>query len=98
MLRLPQPEATGPGAMEAHVVEAAQRLAVAQHDDRIVPDLRREELTVLAHVVHAPDELPRAREDPFALQLEEHRVVVHARRNRRGALDVRVEGKDERHA
>ena len=84
--------------MQADIVEAAQRLAVAQDDDRVVPDLRREELPVLAYVVEPSDELPGAREDPLALQLEEYGVVVHARRNRRRALDVRIEWKDERHA
>src|SRR5437867_3679634 len=85
------------GAVEADVVEAAQRLTVAEDDDRVVPDFGREVLSPFCYLLHTADELPRSREDPLALELEVHRIVVEPRRNRRGTRNIGVEGEDERH-
>src|SRR3954471_15059835 len=83
--------------MQADVVEAAERVVIAQDDDGIVADGGGEEAAVLAHLLRASDELPRVREDAFPLELEIDGIVVEPRRNRGRALDVRIEGEDERH-
>ena len=85
------------GAVEAYVVKAAQRVPIAQHDDAVVAHLRREELAVLGHLIHPSHELPRVRKHALHLQFEIDGIVVQARRNGRGALDVRIEGEDNRH-
>ena len=83
--------------MEAHVVEAAQAIRIAEDDDGVVADLCGDEVTVRGELVAPPHELPRVREDPLSLELEIDGIVVETRGNCRGALDVRVERKDERH-
>ncbi len=85
------------GPVQADVVESAQRVAIADHDDRLVTDLRREEAPGFGHVGRPPHQLPRAAEDLLVLQREEDRVGVAARRDRLGAADVGVEREDQRH-
>lgn len=81
--------------MQADVVEAAQGVVVAKDDDGVVLHRGSEELSVLAHLLRAPDELPGVREDALALELEVDGIIVEPRRDGGGALDVRVEGEDE---
>ena len=83
--------------MQAHVVEATQLLAVAQDHDGLVPDACRDELAVLPKLLHPANQLPRVREHTLAFQLEVDGIVVEARRDGGGTLDVRVEREDERH-
>ena len=95
---LPASLGDGAGAVQAHVVECAQRVVIAEHDDGIVADGGGEVLAVLRHLLAATDELPGVREDPLALQLQIHRIVVEPRRDGGGARDVRIEREDEGHA
>ena len=91
-LTLAAPIGDGTRAVEANVIETAQRRPVAEYDDGIVAYLGGEVLPRLEHLVHSPNELPAVREDPLALELEIDRVVVEPSRDRRGASDVWVEG------
>ena len=85
------------GAVQANVMKSAQCAAVAQYDDALARDVGGEELALLRDLVAAPDELPRAREDAVALELEVDGIRVQPRRDRRRASDVRIEGKVDGH-
>jgi len=85
------------GAVEADIIEAAQRVAVAQHDDRIVAYFRGEERSGLTNLLQSPDELPSVREDPLALELEVDGIDVESRRNCGRTANVGIEGENEGH-
>ena len=66
-------------AVSADVEERAELvLLVAHDDDRNVADPRRRERSRLRHVAEVAHVLPRAAEDPLALELEHGRIRVPA--------------------
>ena len=85
------------GAMQADVMEGAQRVTVTHHDDRVVADFGSDEGAVCRHLLHAAHQLPGTGENPFAFKLEVDRIVVQPRRYRRGAGNVGIERENQRH-
>ena len=83
--------------MQADIVESAQRVAIAQHHDRVVSDFGGEECAVLGHLIQSPDQLPGVGEDALALEFEIDRIVVQAGRNCGRPGDVGIEREDEGH-
>src|SRR5438552_7630044 len=83
-------------AVGADVREAVQLVvAVAGQDQRLVEPAReereREHLPRDAHEIVMSGVLPRAREDPLALQLEQRGIRIHARWKRRRGADVGID-------
>src|SRR5262249_12142144 len=75
------------GAVAADVGQRAQRAVVAADDEqRLAGQRGGEEVAHGAHLVGAPDELPRPREDVPLLAAQDRRIDVEARRKCRGAL------------
>ena len=86
------------GAVQADVVEAAQRLPVAHDHDRLPGDVDDDVRPRPDQLLGPRRQLPGPTEDPVLLEFEIDRIVVEARRERARRSNVGVEREMEGHA